>query len=1154
MFKESDAGSLEEVREDSTHVVQAANGGVIRSTKVGSIVNPLYPVEAKEVLIFKDGDLPSYNLLSVRKFTNAGMTVMFEKDHAVVTDVEGRCVEKANYDSKSNMYLIEREAFDFAGVMFPKTANIREKTRFFIAAMGSPTTSTLLKATQEGWVKFPGITSEMIKDHPHSEATAKGHLDRTRAGLDSTSASDAVPTIRAKGEVEFVTFHSREAVYADLAGRFPVQSTRGMEYIMVMKFSDTGYIHVEPMRTRQAKDFVDAFERSVKFFRETGAVIASTRIDNETSALLRESLRTLGIQVSYVAPHNHRQNPAERDIRTFKNHMIATLCTADNLFPLEEWDLLLPQVEMTLNLMRGSIRDKKKSAWEEHKGPYDFNRNPIAPVGTRVTIYVDPATRGSWEPHGVRGFYLGPAMEHYRCYNVLVEKTRGIRVSDSLAWHPKEDITTENIERLVDDAIDTAKQGRLRRKRKEKRKYKSKEGKRKSRMSTDQSSESQDALPEQDGRAQSEHPDQSNETQGEQIGSPVNEVPVEAGRRGSRKRRPNRRYQHACTAGMVNYCGMAKAYRVARKGPDGDLWEKAASEEFERLIDTTQTMAFIPWERRPKGRIISYYNPQIRVKERGDGSKEYRVRGTYGGNISDYNGPKAANTADMVSIKVLLNAVVSEEGAQFMTADIKDFYLGTPMDRKEYMRIHLDQIPEEARRRYIRDGLVKDDCVLAEVSKGIYGLAQAGRLAQKRLFEHLNQRGYHAISPLNPCIFRHERDDIVFCLVVDDFGVKYREEAQARRLMDVLKEVYTIKEDWSGTSYVGFNIAHDQVKGTLTLSMPRYVEDAAARFDIDTSTRVNDPLPVAADGQMAEKASDDQRRRVQQIVGVMLYYARAVDAMLLVRVSKIASEIVGATLATLASAEKLVRYAATQEPATCTFYKSDMKLTCYSDASYLQESDSRSRRGGYTFLGNEGDEGMLNGPILCSSSIVDVVVASAAESEYAAAFMNGMDLVHIRETLIALGYKQGPTPIVTDNSFVAAIVNSECKPKRAKSMDMRFNWLICRSRSGQLGIKWIEREKNIADYFTKDLRAIEYPRMRKYIVPAVGERVSVEQLAEPSRFKKWGGDGQVCEGGVFKTEHSATHKPHQPTDTTAFRWPRGIKVNPSLTSRSTGDN
>jgi hypothetical protein len=51
-------------------------------------------------------------------------------------------------------------------------------------------------------------------------------------------------------------------------------------------------------------------------------------------------------------------------------------------------------------------------AWSDLKGSYDFNSNPIAPAGTKVMIHEDASIRSTWDPHGVRGYYLGPAMEH----------------------------------------------------------------------------------------------------------------------------------------------------------------------------------------------------------------------------------------------------------------------------------------------------------------------------------------------------------------------------------------------------------------------------------------------------------------------------------------------------------------------------------------------------------------------------------------------------------------------------------------------------------------------------------------------------------------------------------------------------------------------
>jgi len=46
------------------------------------------------------------------------------------------------------------------------------------------------------------------------------------------------------------------------------------------------------------------------------------------------------------------------------------------------------------------------------------------------------SVRPKWDPHGQLGFYIGPAMEHRGCFQILVTKTSSTRVSDSLAWFP----------------------------------------------------------------------------------------------------------------------------------------------------------------------------------------------------------------------------------------------------------------------------------------------------------------------------------------------------------------------------------------------------------------------------------------------------------------------------------------------------------------------------------------------------------------------------------------------------------------------------------------------------------------------------------------------------------------------------------------------
>ena len=78
-----------------------------------------------------------------------------------------------------------------------------------------------------------------------------------------------------------------------------------------------------------------------------------------------------------------------------------------------------------------------------------------------------------------------------------------------------------------------------------------------------------------------------------------------------------------------------------------------------------------------------------------------------------------------------------------MTIDIKNFHLNTPMDRFEYMRLKLADIPDDVIKQYnLADKVTPDGWVYLEVRKGMYGLPQAGMMADKLLEKRLNEKGY----------------------------------------------------------------------------------------------------------------------------------------------------------------------------------------------------------------------------------------------------------------------------------------------------------------------------------------------------------------------------------------------------------------------------
>ena len=153
-------------------------------------------------------------------------------------------------------------------------------------------------------------------------------------------------------------------------------------------------------------------------------------------------------------PHIHRRNTAEKAISTFKDHLIAGLASVSPKMPMHLWCRLLPQALLTLNLLRQSRINSKLSSYAQLNGQHDYNANPLSPPGIQVLIHEKSTTRKSWAPHGVEGWYLGPTMEHYRCYRVISSKTGGERITDTVQFFPHDVPLTGSTP--VDRAIEAA--------------------------------------------------------------------------------------------------------------------------------------------------------------------------------------------------------------------------------------------------------------------------------------------------------------------------------------------------------------------------------------------------------------------------------------------------------------------------------------------------------------------------------------------------------------------------------------------------------------------------------------------------------------------------------------------------------------------------
>ena len=111
----------------------------------------------------------------------------------------------------------------------------------------------------------------------------------------------------------------------------------------------------------------------------------------------------------------------------------------------------------------------------------------------------------------------------------------------------------------------------------------------------------------------------------------------------------------------------------------------------------------------------------------------------------------------------------------------------------------------------------------------MYGLKQASVLAYQHLSKLLNDGGYKQILG-SLGMWKHETRDTIFCLCVDDFGVKYFSKEDVQHLHDTIATEYTCKIDWKGENFLGYTIKWDYEKGHVDISMPDYIRNALKNY------------------------------------------------------------------------------------------------------------------------------------------------------------------------------------------------------------------------------------------------------------------------------------------------------------------------------------
>jgi hypothetical protein len=214
-----------------------------------------------------------------------------------------------------------------------------------------------------------------------------------------------------------------------------------------------------------------------------------------------------------------------------------------------------------------------------------------------------------------------------------------------------------------------------------------------------------------------------------------------------------------------------------------------------RDVAGTNTAFFIDLNSIPKDHKITYGKLVCDFKP--NNTEKHRVVLTVDGDRLDYSGDTATSTADITTFKILINSTLSTNEAKMMMMDIQSYYLGTPLPTYEYTRLPLEILPLDIIEKYNLKRLSVNGWVYLEIQKGMYGLKQAGLLANQLLQKLLKPFGYYPAIH-KPVLWLHNTKPTAFSLVVDDFAVKYVTKSDANHLRDAILQHYEINHNGLG--------------------------------------------------------------------------------------------------------------------------------------------------------------------------------------------------------------------------------------------------------------------------------------------------------------------------------------------------------------------
>jgi hypothetical protein len=251
---------------------------------------------------------------------------------------------------------------------------------FYHACLSFPFKQTWLDAIKAGnWDTFDGLTySNAARYFPDPDETIMGHLTQQRQNVRSTKPKPTLlaplavlppPIAMPSNQVFVVTKLLSKLLFTVITGHFPVGARSGNQYVMIAFHANSTLILQQAFKSKSDQHCIAAYNTIITHLVAPWLAVDLQILDNKASSACKQAITfKWNATFQLIPPDMHCRNRAERAICMFKDHFLAILAGIDAAFPPYLWDLLLPQAELTLNLLQQATLNPRISGWEFFRG------------------------------------------------------------------------------------------------------------------------------------------------------------------------------------------------------------------------------------------------------------------------------------------------------------------------------------------------------------------------------------------------------------------------------------------------------------------------------------------------------------------------------------------------------------------------------------------------------------------------------------------------------------------------------------------------------------------------------------------------------------------------------------------------------------------